>query len=135
MRKLYLIEKGTKPTNRKPAYSFIANSNNEAVLWFKGYLIDTNLQQSQDYMLYQIGEFNEQNKLETCKIFITGGFEVKSQNKESYYIKQKKLELKKANEEYLKQCEITEELNNLFNKNKTTTEKTKILFEGKLINE
>ena len=135
MRKLYLIEKGTKPNNRIPTYSFIANSNNEAILWFKGYLIDTSLQNSQDYMLYQIGEFNEQNKLETCKIFITGGFEVKSRNEEGYYIKQKKLELKKANEEYIKQCEITEELNNLFNKNKNVTEKTRMLFEGKLINE
>lgn len=100
--KVFLILKGKKDQSDKsniPLWTFISKNYTEAEVYFKGYITDE--EDALLYKLYKIGEINERNELEPCKVFICGGYEAKAR-KQNFQLKLKNV-LNKENIEIIKE--------------------------------
>lgn len=109
-KKLFVIVKKTKDS-KIPYHAFIDDSYYSAKLYFYGYLSENNCR---EFELKQIGTFTKSG-LTTNNIFITGGFECMSEQRE--------------NKRKISQMKMKFELN----KYKSNEEQVKDIFEGEFI--
>lgn len=116
---LFLILKGKNERTRVPVHSFISKNFTEAQLYFRSWINPE--ENGSEYTLYKIGTFTDDNKINPCKVFITGGFEIKHRNTEMYY-------RNKVNE-FRKEIERTKKAKT----EKNICKQIEILFDGKII--
>ena len=119
--KVFLILSGANPLKRVPKQIFIAKDYNMAKLYFMGYLEGE--KNPEDWIMYEIGTFNEKMEIKNCKKFICGGYEVTKQKQaEKQIYEQKKLSIKKDKECYEN-----------FQNGKSQTQIINELFDGTII--
>lgn len=86
--------------------TFLEKNYENAKLYFQGYIYQDD--KYFDYKLYKIAEINNELKITSMKVFITGGYETNNKQEwDKRKIEQQKLNIEKAKkeEEQIKQIE------------------------------